>query len=289
MNFANIPVSTQTFTVNSNIQYINLQDFYNVLELISNSDGQILCVKYQKLQKGIENKKVLKRTKEPNIQTKRNFLNCITLIINIEKKINVKMFKNGVFQLTGCKNARNVKKCLDLITCELRKNKDCFIFNENDIDFIFYIRSAMRNVDFDVGFKIKKNELLKYLESNTTFIVPPPIGNKMDTKIRIPILREDIEKMLIIKLSYPEKSEEMLEFKTCFDIIEPDKKKLSNKLENKFVSITVFQNGKVLLSGIDESFQEKYYTWFVNLATEIRPLIENVVPKKISFLNFGKA
>ena len=111
-SFADIPVSTQTFTVRSNIQHIELQRFYEELQPMDpdatramEPDGRheaaILCVKYQQSKKGCDPEKDLKtkrkRTvaKEPPVP-KRSFLNCITLIIQIEKRINIKLLMRSL-------------------------------------------------------------------------------------------------------------------------------------------------------------------------------------------------
>lgn len=279
MNFANIPVSTQTFTVRSNIAHIELQNFYELLQPTNidansqkdNNIGNIVCIKYKMLHKGeISEAKIKKRkTEDKSVTTnKKNFLNCVTLIIEIEKRINIKIFKNGVFQLTGCKNISNVKKCLHTILIELSKFSDCFKFNAQDTDFVIYIKSAMRNIDFDLGFKINRTLLATYLFENTDYNVPPLTTTNMGVKIKIPL--ENVETLPITKITYPSQNEEIILFKDCFDVIEPDAKKLKDKLKNKFISISIFQNGKVLMSGIDETFQEKYYIWLINLLETIK-------------------
>ncbi len=339
MAFADIPVSTQTFTVRSNIQHIELHRFYDELEPIDpdSSPGEvgetvdgarreaaIICVKYQQHKKGCDPEKDLKtkrkRTTSKEQETpKRNFLNCITLIIQIEKRINIKIFKNGVFQLTGCKDIDNVRRCLKLILVELSKANErvlaraaqpsetdanapeesavkgpssaCFQFEEGSDDFVIYIKSAMRNIDFDLGFKVNRTPLAKRLtciyEDDDDVIIPDAIGNKMDVKVKIRITREELERLPVTKITNPtrnEPKEEEILYKSCLHIIEPDKKKLESKLKDKFVSISVFQNGKVLLSAMDASIQEKYYEWFTNLISEIEEDIKPPVLPKKTFL-----
>jgi len=318
MAFADIPVSTQTFTVRSNIQHIELHQFYDELrpepasgaKEQSQREAAIICVKYQQQKKGCDPEKDLKTkrkrttSKEQEVP-KRNFLNCITLIIQIEKRINIKIFKNGVFQLTGCKNIDNVRKCLKLIlrelskaneritasTCNLQQSSRCFQFEEGSDEFMIYIKSAMRNIDFDLGFKVNRTLLSKRLtsiyEDDDDVIIPDAIGNKMDVKVKLRITREELEQLPVTKITnptYKDPKEETIIYKNCLHIIEPDKKKLETKLKDKFVSISVFQNGKVLLSAMDESIQEKYYNWFTNLISEIEEDIKPPVQPKKTFL-----
>jgi TATA-box binding protein (TBP) (component of TFIID and TFIIIB) len=334
MAFADIPVSTQTFTVRSNIQHIELHRFYEELEPQAptelcpvrsvqpmdpgspsggvggtggaRQEAAIICIKYQQHKKGCDPEKDLKTkrkrtTSKEQESPKRNFLNCITLIIQIEKRINIKIFKNGVFQLTGCKDIDNVRRCLKLILTELSKANErigatqgsptCFQFEEGSDDFVIYIKSAMRNIDFDLGFKVNRSLLAKWLtriyEEDDDVIIPDAIGNKMDVKVKLRIAREELEHLPVTKITNPThakpKEEEVL-YKNCLHIIEPDKKKLETKLKDKFVSISVFQNGKVLLSAMDASIQEKYYEWFTNLISEIEEVIKPTVLPKKTFL-----
>jgi len=323
MAFADIPVSTQTFTVRSNIQHIALHQFYEKLEPAdvcplrsaqpgsppgggtggTRQEAAIICIKYQQHKKGCDPEKDLKTkrkrtTSKEQESPKRNFLNCITLIIQIEKRINIKIFKNGVFQLTGCKDIDNVRRCLKLILTELSKANDrrgvsptCFQLKEGSDDFVIYIKSAMRNIDFDLGFKVNRALLAKRLtciyEDDDDVIIPDAIGNKMDVKVKLRITREELEHLPVIKITNPthtEPKEEEILYKNCLHIIEPDKKKLETKLKDKFVSISVFQNGKVLLSAMDASIKEKYYEWFTNLINEIEEDIKPPVLPKKTFL-----
>lgn len=304
MAFADIPVSTQTFTVRSNIQHIELHRFYDELQPMDPEsfpqEASIICIKYQQNKKGCDPEKDLKTkrkraTSKEQDAPKRNFLNCITLIIQIEKRINIKIFKNGVFQLTGCKDIDNVRKCLKLILAELSKANErqaaCFQFEEGSDDFVIYIKSAMRNIDFNLGFKVNRTLLAKRLtciyEDDDDVIIPDAIGNKMDVKVKLRITREELENLPVTKITncaHSSPKEEEILYKNCLHIIEPDKKKLETKLKDKFVSISVFQNGKVLLSAMDASIQERYYEWFTNLISEIEEDIKPPVLPKKTFL-----
>lgn len=308
MAFADIPVSTQTFTVRSNIAHIELHQFYNVLQpidpgTIKAGEAAILCIKYQQLKKGCDPQKDLKIKRKRSIvkeqAPKRNFLNCITLIIQLEKRINIKIFKNGVFQLTGCKNIDNVRKCLKLILAKLYQANQhddsdlpkCFQFEKDAEVFVIYIKSAMRNIDFDLGFKINRvlltTRLSRIYDENDDVIIPDAIGNKMDVKIKLRITREHIENLPITRITniiHDSPKEEEILYKNCLHIIEPDKKKLEAKLKDKFVSISIFQNGKVLLSAMDASIQKKYYEWFTQLIDEIKDDIKPRVAPKKTFL-----
>jgi hypothetical protein len=310
MNFLKCSVSTQTFTVKTNIQNIDLNKFYQLIfpeekdinfeekKKIKDEnewlkmEGIIVHVKYQQMKKGnwFEKIKDEKKKKKKNneIPSKKNFLNCITMIICCNKFINIKFFKNGVLQLTGCKHINHVFICLTTIYKELIKSKDCFIFEKEATDIIFLIKSVMRNIDFDLGYKINRvafsQKFVQICEKLENVIVPDNPGNKMDVRIKIRMTPEEIEKLPIIKFIFPSKKIEKLEYKDCIDIIEHDKKKLQSKIKDKFISIFVFQNGKVLLSASDEIIQKKYFEWFVKLISQIENDIKPPSITKKTFL-----
>lgn len=264
MDFSTIKVSTQTFIVRSNILNVNLVQLFN----LTNFDKVIIGVKYKNEEKG-----GIKTESKKN----KNFLNCVTLSIMCDKKINVKIFNNGVFQLTGCKEIKHVKTSLEIIY-KLFQMHQCFTFQSDDKDLKIYIISAMRNVDFDLGFKVDRKLLGIYIDENTEYNVPPLTTGYMGVKIKIPL--KNIHDLEILKISYPEKEETSITYKHYFENIEPSLKKLYKK---SFISISVFQNGKVLMSGIDFQYQIPIYHWFIDLINEIKPKVCIPTIEKKSF------
>jgi hypothetical protein len=289
MDFSSIKVSTQTYTVKSNIRHIDLTMFFERLETTRN----ILTLKYQNEKKGDLGIAVKPKKKRIENKLKRNFLNCVTIVVLVGKRVNVKVFKNGVFQITGCKHLENVKDCIDVLVSEMRKILDCLLFDvDSDNSFIFYVKSAMRNIDFDLGFKVDRKKLSEKLVSmfieDDDIIIPDAVGNKMDVKIKFRVSRTDLENIPVNKITYDVSGSEIskenlvMNYKSCIDVMEShSEKKIDSKLKNKFVSASIFQNGKVLLSAVDETVQQKYHEWFVKLMRELEPDVKQcTVPKK---------
>jgi len=288
MFFCPNKVSTQTFTVKSNIQEISLFQFYdNIIVETDITKKGIYAVKYQSLKKGHIEEKIRKSKK--NIEekpVKKNFLNCVTMIVFLDKKINIKFFKNGVFQLTGCKNINHVVESITMIRDTLLKIKDHFKFDEGDNDLIVYIRSAMRNIDFDLGYQINRFSFFDYLvntyKDDNNIVIPDAVGNKMDTKIKIRLTEEEILSLPVVKFVFPSLEKTILCFRDCVDM-KPEKNKTGYKPKDKFVSIFIFQNGKVLLSAADETIQSKYFDWFLSLIKSIEKDIKMVKNTKSTF------
>jgi|OpeIllAssembly_1097287.scaffolds.fasta_scaffold04623_2 TATA-box binding protein (TBP) (component of TFIID and TFIIIB) len=276
MKFEDTKVSTQTFTVRSNIAHLDLYLFYTHLNPCQNKNGtKILCMKYKSMCKGDDQKKE-KKVKKVQVKNKtRNFLNCVSLIIEVDKLINVKTFQNGVFQLTGCKDINHVKSCLDIIIEQLNLNPHLFTLNGDDKNFIIYIKSAMRNIDFAMGFKIDKIKLLKYIDTETSYKISPVVTSNMGVKIKIPII---LDKLPILRIEYDvdlQKTEKNLFLEDCKEIIEPDPKKREKKFEEKYVTVSIFLKGKIVISCIDETFQRVHFDIFFELLNKIKPQIIN--------------
>jgi len=319
--------------------------------------GSVCFIKYQNQKKGTSSASVKKsrKLKEHGDPTKKNFLNCITMVIFAGKKINIKFFKNGVFQLTGCLYIKHVIVCLASIRQELLKARHVFVFEnwqdnitsdefsistqaqavaasrpptgalplsvppkvappkgvgappsndgnqwmskfftetEPEKDLIFFIKSAMRNIDFSIGFEINRFLLLQRLISRFKYddsvIIPDAVGNKTDIKIKLRLSQEEIENLPVTILTFPEEKLTTTTYKKNCEFIEHNKIKLENKFKDKFVSIFIFQNGKVLLSAADEILQNKYYTWFKTLIQDIKQEIKLQQTVKQSFYSSRK-
>lgn len=292
IDFLNIKVSTQTYTVKSNIRHIDLATFFTMMEITD----RILTVKYQNEKKGDLGLVAKPKKKRADNKAKRNFLNCVTIVIFAEKRVNVKVFKNGVFQITGCKHLGNVKSCISVLVEEIKRilgfDEACFSFSpeSGENEFIFYVKSAMRNIDFDLGFKVDRTRLSEKLISmfieDDDVIIPDAVGNKMDVKMKLRVSRTDLELVPVVKIVYGSENfpveETVVDYKSCVRIMESDsEKKIETKLKNKFVSASIFQNGKVLLSAVDETVQKKYYEWFVDLMKDLESDVKQcTVPKK---------
>lgn len=262
MNFDYVQVSTQTFIVRSNIAKVDLETCFASID----AKPSITLIKYKQFSKGEE---VVK--KQHSTAGGKNFLNCVTLSIVADKKINVKIFNNGVFQLTGCKKLQHAVYAMNIILLEFyNKPWVTTTIEQNDAShtnhehhFVFYVISAMRNIDFEIGFKIDRKKLGTLVGETTSYPVPPITTGYMGVKIKIPIL--DVSDVTIPKYSHDGKCtsvETATTYGEYFKSIYPNHKKL---LKKYFVSVSVFQNGKVLMSGLDKSIQKSCYEWFINL------------------------
>jgi len=178
IDLSNLPddlkISTMTITCNLD----TLIDVQNVGKYVDLSFGSIVCVKY-----GPTNVRTLIKLKKSNSKTKKkkqkNFYNQATVIVDVKNKrrINVKLFKNGAIQLTGCKSMENFNDAITILTNELKKKKAVFDRKQKKIikkDFVtspenvnlasinnFKIR--MINSNFHIGFLVNRENLFDLL------------------------------------------------------------------------------------------------------------------------------
>ncbi len=113
---------------------------------------------------------------------KKSFYNQVTLKINTKKDkiINVKLFKNGSIQMTGCKSVNGSIEALEKLICMLQKEKailDPKTFKIHDKKFtdqlfefsmsaIYDYKIAMINSNFSIGFCIDRNKLFNCLSKD---------------------------------------------------------------------------------------------------------------------------
>lgn len=109
-------------------------------------------------EKGI-NQKQPRKARKP--KPKKSFYNQITMHVDCEKNVNVKLFNNGRIQMTGLKYETHGKKVVETVLRELqaldaKSSHRCLISTDW---FISPTDIACINSDFSVGFPIKRDML----------------------------------------------------------------------------------------------------------------------------------
>ena len=127
----NLHISTMTATSSINSD-IDLDTLFHNLDI----QEKILFIQHGTLGiKGMSNKKK-KNSRKP--KPKRTFFNQVTLHINCEKIVNVKLFNNGKVQMTGLKYEKQGLEVLDVV-------KDIFM---KDYDLEFLDRKSLSTIAF---------------------------------------------------------------------------------------------------------------------------------------------
>lgn len=208
---------------------IKIENIQNYLQLNKND---VLTVKMndQKIRTLLVQKKKNKRKKTSAKKGKtQKFYNQITVVIRIghgpcedinnEKTINVKLFKNGSIQMSGCKRIEEVNNVINKLIYRLKEKKGRivndeiehinFIENANDIS-VSHFKIDMINSNYQVNLQIDRSKFYRLL-------LKKKISASYEKCIRA---------CVIIKYCPPEDN--------------PDEKE---------ISIFIFQKGNIIITG----------------------------------------
>ena len=193
-----VSISTMSFGCNLGTSF-NMKNIYDHL-LLSNSD--IIAIKSSEGIKALDEFKL--KFKSTNKNSKKNFYNQNTIIIRIdeEKFINIKLFKNGSLQMSGCKSLIDVNIALyklisrlsEKLTIDIDNILSEITFVENINDFrLLKFKIDFINCNFAVNYLVNKTELYKLLiEQKISCMLSPNhacvnIKYKISSSIKISI------------------------------------------------------------------------------------------------------
>jgi len=278
-DFETIQVSTKTFTTFSNI-FIDIDKLYSLIPITEYTIkqkkrgrkkkdhieqqkrkveyGSIITVKFQDKVRGVD----LKQTKN-----KKWFRNSITLVIVLSKPINIKICRNGTFQMTGCKYNTDSVDVVKYIWHIINKTNTFTYKNNKDTHFYTYIIPSMRNIDFDVGFNIDRDKLNQYMYKHMGYhcILETSFGyTAVNIKMK---LKNDIKNMQVKKLLIDD-TNTFIEENVNYDEY---LSKLSNKDREtklkavRYITFLVFHSGKIIMSGLTREFMRDEYKNFTDI------------------------
>lgn len=282
--FEDIPVSTKTFIVVTNIS-IDIQklfDFLPVTDYIlipkrrgrkkknavldpnkNISDGSIITLDMANNVRGVS----LKKKKKRDGKTTDYFRNSVTVVMVLEgKKINFKISRNGKFQMTGCKFDRHSEECIKYIWSYIKDNREVYTIPDGE-DFRALFIPAMRNIDFSLGFTLDRERLDEYFNTNTEYysLLETSIGYT-GVNIKIPV-KKSIEEMKIKELVYSGDNwskPSLVRYTVYLDTLKPKErqKKIEKERYNTFL---VFHSGKTIQSSLCEEFARDVYYEFLDI------------------------
>ena len=300
-DFDKIPISVQTIVVKSNCQLDTTEIFNNIkltpykkiikkrgrknkneekIEQVIN-DGDIIMARSNNLIRGVN----LKKQKGTKF-----FRNNTNLIMNIGGKfVNIKISKNGSIQITGIKHIEDAENCVKYIfqnIIELDKEninngKEPIISYTYKEKLLILFRTAMTNINFNLGFNIIKENLDFYFNKNTEyFSLLETLSNYAGVNIKMP--NNDIDKLTGRKMILDEingnelvwKSESLNYNEYLLNLPKSEREKMTKDRQN---TLLVFQSGSVILSGCNKACLESTYTEFVKIIQSCKDYIEEKV------------
>ena len=309
-HFDSIKVSTKTFIVMTNM-VLDINKLFTFLPITEYTvipkrrgrkkknepidpnknipSGSIITLEYQNNIRGVD----LKRKKKNKDVKKRGnyFRNSVTIVMVMDgKNINFKVSRNGKFQMTGCKYDEHAERCVKWIWNYIKDNDEIYtIINKTEdskqqnesLKAIFI--PAMRNIDFGLGFYVDREKLDEYFNMCTNYhsLLETSFGYT-GVNIKIPISKS-INELNLKQFNYVDGKWEDPVYVPYNDYLAmlPNKdivKKLNKQRYNTFL---VFHSGKVIMSGMEESFMKDIYYKFLEIIRECYDIIEERLDKKI--------
>lgn len=155
-----IRISTMT-KVGKLSSSFDLKDLFNKLII----DDVIKYVEYGDMTpKGSNPKKEkAKRRKKEKGKRKNYFYNQLSLLLYHEKSINIKIFNNGSFQMTGIKNDRMSHNVIDILI-----NIITNIYEDLCLKLL-EMNTVMVNSDFDYQYSLNNDKLHELIEYNNYY------------------------------------------------------------------------------------------------------------------------
>lgn len=292
-DFDSILVSTKTFIIMTNFK-INITELFNFLPITDyivipkrrgrkkkcdkvdpNKDivsGSIITLELCEELRGVDlkKKKISKKKKRGSY-----FRNAVTVVMFIDnKKLNFKISCNGHFQVTGCKTTSHAAICVKYIWDYIKDNTNIYTLNETIPSATFI--PAMRNIDFFLGFKVNREKLDEYINTQTdyTSLLETSFGYT-GVNIKLPVYNKitdlELKQMKYIDNIWVENF--TTSFQTYLDVLKPkeQEKKIKKERYNTFL---IFHSGKAIMSGVSADFQRRSYYDFLNIIKECYPIIK---------------
>lgn len=181
-NPTELRISTMTAICNLNIS-LTLKEFFDILEIKEidyKTDQTITFPHMLSAQFGsdqlkgvsLKKKKKNKKAEKQNLKKRKCFQNQITFIIllNREKKVNIKLFKNGKIQMTGLKSQEDGLMGTKCVIDSIKQHKQSIpsyreLANFDESNMIQNFQIVLINSDFNTNFMIRRERLFEILKS----------------------------------------------------------------------------------------------------------------------------
>jgi hypothetical protein len=294
--FDDIKVSTKTIIVKTNL-LIDLRKLFDFLPVTNYElapkkrgrkkknvvveqnknlvEGSIITMKFEDNLKGVD----LKFKKSHVHKEKKWFRNSFTIVILLGgKPVNFKICKNGVLQVTGCKDDRQAEDCVKFVWGHIEREVDnIYVFStpHKYLEAIFI--PVMRNIDFNLGFLIDREKLARHMSTNTEFncLLETSFGY---TGVNIKVLLEsDITKMILKKMTFEPNTGKIVTTNTTYgdylDLLS-EKERLKKIRKQRYNTFLIFQSGRAIFSGMSADYMRDDYYAFINIIKKSYDLIE---------------
>jgi len=282
LSFADLVVSTKTVVVSSNLE----------VDVAAISDRFL---------PGLADAESVGRPMEAgglrfrlgDVYYKKSFRNALNVVYQLEetevtggavRRVNMKVHKNGKFQLTGCKKMVYAQTCLwhFIQSVHLLLPKALNVSPAEPASSVrLYFQTVMTNVDFNLGFMVNRQELDMLMNKTTHYysLLETSFGYT-GVNIKFPLT-----------MKWWQTPCPAMQFQLCKDFSADDYALVSHSLvplkdfvaaeaierlqrKGKFNTFLVFHSGKVIMSGMFSSTMQEDYEMFMSIIRKWKPLIE---------------
>jgi len=283
--FEEIAISTKTVIGISNLK-INLEKFYNYMPVTdyippqkkrgrkrriqittaSNNIpfGSIISIQRKKEVRGaiLKTKKKSSDKSDEEENTPRNekdyFLHSVSLVVVLDdnKQINIKVSSNGKLQITGCKCDDHfidavISVYKTMIEVEKWTGEKLFTL-EGPLEVVF--NTVMQNMDFNVGFRINRYKLDKYINQYTNYC--SIFEGSLSTGVNIKVRSDPDVHPKILKIRYS--NGQLDRFYTSFEEYKILLNKKKETKRDKHHTFLVFASGSIIMSSRGSEMKEVY-------------------------------
>lgn len=251
--------------------------------------------------------------KQKRKQSKTYFRHSVSVVMILDdgKMLNVKVSSNGKLQMTGCKTIKHAVEFIKhmyslMIESEEWTGETLFTYRTPETEMLFdndntdsfiednpqdiqetepelnrddnhgltaMFRVAMKNIDFELGYRIRRDKLNSYINKYTDFrsIFESSVGPQVNIKIRA-MNHFDTHLNRLRITAEGECIEDNIPYETFFKNLTPKEQKDEKKKE-AYHTFLVFASGSVIMSSAGQEMPIIFYK-LVSLLIENRNSIE---------------
>lgn len=215
-----------------------------------------------------------------DIYYKKSFRNALNVVYRIhdadmcaDRRVNIKVHKNGKFQLTGCKKMRYAQICLWHFLELIHAALPAAIICDGDIQLFF--QTVMTNVDFNLGFMVNRRELDLLMNTATDYysLLETSFGYT-GVNIKFPLNMKWWETPCpAMRWTLGTQGEIKYALAPLHSFV-PETAIERLRRKGKFNTFLVFHSGKVIMSGMFTTTMREDYDIFLAMIQKWRPRIE---------------
>lgn len=241
--------------------------------------GSIITVEKKRSIRGV----ILKQKKK---KSKTYFRHSVSVVMVLDngKLLNVKVSRNGKLQMTGCQNKKHqidfVKYLYTrMIEAEEWTGETIFTFKdantaklledtddeeipekvETETGLSVIYKTVMMNIDFDIGYKVRRDKLNKYINRFTEYvsIFESSIGTSVNIKVKSTKPFDPYLARLMITAD-GDCIEDYVSYESYFSML-TDKDRNEEKKKKNFHTFLVFASGKIIMSSQGPEMKTIFY------------------------------